>query len=412
MKKINMLLITLIMILLASCNLDSNQGVLQMAYNATHKTGYTITDVYGTYDNGTKVLMNRDHDLWYATTEGNELRQVKVKDLTRSMVTPIFINESGTLFYAYREDSRSEFRFGSASIEEISSESFSFIDNLNEEGAELQGITKFYSTNLNLDECLIVYGTDKETNYCKITDKRTASSLSLSGEVGLTNLKDHAGNAIDTRAATIFGTDALFVYYEDSDLENTPDKLAVIRVDGTSPEAVTLGVDEDNIPMGYDGGYFITFDGDLYQFNDQSNNGYDRIGGFVSDLRYRINHRLVLSNDDQDRNVGFMYRNGVYVREVNDNNVRPRILSIDNNDNDIISTSYIGHTETTKGEETYDRYLYATQNNSFIILEVGPGTLNSSGSNPRYEYQVDDSMLQQYNPHVHGDISQYTASSN
>ena len=130
MKKINMLLITLIMILLASCNLDSNQGVLQMAYNATHKTGYTITDVYGTYDNGTKVLMNRDHDLWYATTEGNELKQVKVKDLTRSMVTPIFINESGTLFYAYREDSRSEFRFGSASIEEISSENFSFIDGI------------------------------------------------------------------------------------------------------------------------------------------------------------------------------------------------------------------------------------------------------------------------------------------
>ena len=399
MKKINMLLITLIMILLSSCNLDSNQGVLQMAYNATHKTGYTITDVYGTYDNGTKVLMNRDHDLWYATTEGNELRQVKVKDLTRSMVTPIFINESG--------NSRSEFRFGSASIEEIMSENFSFIDNLNEEGAELQGITKFYSTNLNLDECLIVYGTDKETYYCKITDKRTASSLSFSGKVNLTtNLED-----IDTRAATIFGTDALFVYYEDSDLENTPDKLAVIRVDGTSPEAVTLGVDEDNIPMGYDGGYFITFDGDLYQFSE-SNNGYDRIGGFVSDLRYRINHRLVLANDDPDRNVGFMYRNGVYVREVNDNNVRPRILSIDNNDNDIISTSYIGHTETTKGEETYDRYLYATQNNSFIILEVGPGTLNSSGSNPRYEYQVDDSMLQQYNPRVHGDISQYTSSSN
>ena len=407
MKKINMLLITLIMILLSSCNLDSNQGVLQMAYNATHKTGYTITDVYGTYESGTKVLMNRDHDLWYATTEGNELRQVKVKDLTRSMVSPIFINESGTLFYAYREDSRSEFRFGSASIEKIESESFSFIDNLNQDSAELQGITKFYSTNLNLDECLIVYGTDKETNYCKITDKRTASSLSLSDSVNLTtNLKD-----IDTRAATIFGTDALFVYYEDSDLENTPDKLAVIRVDGSSAEAVTLGVDEDNIPMGYDGEYFITFDGDLYQFSE-SNNGYDRIGGFVSDLRYRINHRLVLSNDDPDRNVGFMYRNGVYVREVNDNNVRPRILSIDNNDNDIISTSYIGRTETTKGEETYDRYLYATQNNSFIILEVGPGTLNSSGSNPRYEYQVDDSMLQQYNPRVHGEISQYTASSN
>ena len=407
MKKINMFLITLIMILLSSCNLDSNQGVLQMAYNATHKTGYTITDVYGTYDSGTKVLMNRDHDLWYATTDGNELKQVKVKDLTRSMVTPIFINESGTLFYAYREDSRSDFRFGSASIEDIAGESFSFIENLNVEGSELEGITKFYSTNLNLDECLIVYGTDKETYYCKITDKRTASSFSLSGSVNLTtNLKD-----IDTRAATIFGTDALFVYYEDSDLENTPDKLAVIRVDGSSAEAVTLGVDEDNIPMGYDGGYFITFDGDLYQFSE-SNNGYDRIGGFVSDLRYRINHRLVLSNDDPDRNVGFMYRNGVYVREDNDNNVRPRILSIDNNDNDIISTSYIGHTETTKGEETYDRYLYATQNNSFIILEVGPGTLNSSGSNPRYEYQVDDSMLQQYNPRVHGDISQYTASSN
>ena len=394
MKKINMLLITLIMILLASCNLDSNQGVLQMAYNATHKTGYTITDVYGTYDNGTKVLMNRDHDLWYATTEGNELRQVKVKDLTRSMVTPIFINESGTLFYAYREDSRSEFRFGSASIEDISSENFSFIDNLNQEDAELQGITKFYSTNLNLDECLIVYGTDKETYYCKITDKRTASSLSLSGEVGPTNLKDHAGNAIDTRAATIFGTDALFVYYEDSDLENTPDKLAVIRVDdsGSSAEAVTLGVDEDNIPMGYDGGYFITFDGDLYQFSD-SNNGYDRIGGFVSDLRYRINHRLVLSNDDPDRNVGFMYRNGVYVREVNDNNVRPRILSIDNNDNDIISTTYIG-----KRAGTADRYLYATQNNSFIIVELG--SLNEDNRYTTYSVSA-------YSPLTHGQLAEY-----
>ena len=60
MKKITVISIILITALLASCNLDSNQGVMQMAFNATHKTSYTIIDVYGAYDNGTKALRGVD----------------------------------------------------------------------------------------------------------------------------------------------------------------------------------------------------------------------------------------------------------------------------------------------------------------------------------------------------------------
>ena len=402
MKKLMLTAIILMAILLASCNLDSNQGVFQMAHNATHKTEYDIIDVFGAYNDGTeKLLINRDGDIWSVWVDDTGIKQEQILDLTKETMHPVYVTHDGTLYYAYAvKDGNTvttDIRFGSVLVSDID-ESFSYADesHLIPGGLNELGVTSFWSTNLNLDECLIVYGTDKETNYCKITDKRTASSLSLSGKVNLTtNLED-----IDTRAATIFGTDALFVYYEDSDLENTPDKLAVIRVDGTSPEAVTLGVDEDNIPMGYDGGYFITFDGDLYQFNT-SENGYGRISGFVSDLRYRINHRLVLSNEG-NRAVGFIYRNGVYVRENTADNVRPRVLSIDNNDNDIISASYIGHRTAQDGD---DWYLFATQNNSFIILEVGPGTLNDEGT--RYNYTVSDSMLQSYEPQIHGQLSAY-----
>ena len=404
MKKITVISIILITALLASCNLDSNQGVMQMAFNATHKTSYTIIDVYGAYDNGTKILMNRDGDLWYAETVDNNIVQHKVKDLTQDSVTPIFINSDGTLFYAYRPERKEAFSFGSANINEIADENFDFSKHLTE-SAELENITKFDPVNLNLDECLIIWGTDDATYYSKIENKASVSSFSLSS-VPLVDITSFTGRNIDSRGVIIFGTDALFTYYEDSDLENTPDQLAVIRIVDGQPEAITLGVDTDNIPMGYDNGYFITFDGDLYQFDRDQNNGYRRIRGFASDLRYRINHRLVLANDDSSRTVGFIYRNGVYVRENDGNNTLPRIISINNNDNDIICSSYIGRTTHMKGDVSYDRYLFATQNNSFIILEVGPGTLNADGT--RYNYTVDDSMLQAYNPRVHGQITEYT----
>ncbi len=402
MRRTAILLIMLLAALLASCNLDSNQGVLQMAFNATHKTSYTIIDVYGAYDNddnGTKVLINRDWDLWYVETDGNDLVQHKVKDLTQGAVTPIFINGNGTLFYAYRPEHTGPFSFGSASIDDIASDDFDFSGSTSD-SAELQGITKFDCVNLNLDECLIIWGTDENTYYKKIENKSSQTSFSLSGSVDITTLSTKSGTSVNTKGVTIFGTDALFAYYEDSDLDNTPNQLAVIRIVNGVPEAITLGVDEDNIPMGSDNGYFITYDGDLYQFNT-SENGYGRISGFVSDLRYRINHRLVLSNEG-DRAVGFIYRNGVYVRENTADNVRPKVLSIDNNDNDIISASYIGHSTAQDGD---DWYLFATQNNSFIILEVGPGTLNDEGT--RYNYTVSDSMLQSYEPQIHGQLSAY-----
>ncbi len=412
MKKTALLFITLTAILFASCNLDSNQGVFQMAYNATHKTNYTIIDVYGAYDNNSKLLLNRDGDLWYAETDGNELRQYKVKDLTQGAMTPIFINGEGTLFYAYRPDHYGAFSFGAASIEEIQQDGFDYSQHLITDSS-LENITKFDSVNLDLDNCLIVWGREGETYYTKIENKASVGSFSLSSYVDLSNVSTASGTAVDTKGAMIFGTDALYVYYEDSDLENTPDQLAIMHIDGSNVEAITLSVDDDNRPMGYDNGYFITFDGDLYRFDREADNGYSRIRGFVSDLRYRTNHRLVLATDDTDRAVGFIYRNGVYVRENRPNNdaeyLDPRILSIDNNDNDIICASYIGRTEYTDSSDiTYDRYLFATQNNDFIILEVGPGTLNDAGS--RFEYDVDDSMLQTYTPRVHGSLSEYITS--
>ena len=83
---------------------------------------------------------------------------------------------------------------------------------------------------------------------------------------------------------------------------------------------------------------------------------------------------------------------GIYVNEPG-LDTAPRMLSIDNNDNDIISTTYIG-----KRAGTADRYLYATQNNSFIIVELG--SLNEDNRYTTYSVSA-------YSPLTHGQLAEY-----
>ena len=385
------------MAVLSSCNLDSGQGVFQMAHNATKKTEYTITDVYGSYDdNGTmKLLISRDGDLWATWSEAGdrEMRAEKLLELTRSTMRPIFVNGSGTLFYAYKENMADDaYLFASVPLATIAEaeagDGFDYRSGGEALTPSFQGgtVTKFSSINLDLDTCQIIYGSGSQTYYGKIENKGEAEELAIT-TIGTVD-----------RASIVFGNDAVYSYYEDSDMESAPDDLIITRFSGTAAETIdTISVDEDNIPMGYDpdGGYFITFDGDLYQFDSSADNnsGYTRVdGGFVSDLRYRTGHRMILSTEEGERHVAFIYRNGIYVNEPG-LDTAPRMLSIDNNDNDIISTTYIG-----KRAGTADRYLYATQNNSFIIVELG--SLNEDNRYTTYSVSA-------YSPLTHGQLAEY-----
>ena len=391
------LIIITLMAVLSSCNLDSGQGVFQMAHNATKKTEYTITDVYGSYDdNGTmKLLISRDGDLWATWSEAGdrEMRAEKLLELTRSTMRPIFVNGSGTLFYAYKENMTDDaYLFASVPLATIAEaeagDGFDYRSGGEALTPSFQGgtVTKFSSINLDLDTCQIIYGSGSQTYYGKIENKGEAEELAIT-TIGTVD-----------RASIVFGNDAVYSYYEDSDMESAPDDLIITRFSGTAAETIdTISVDEDNIPMGYDpdGGYFITFDGDLYQFDSSAdnNNGYTRVdGGFVSDLRYRTGHRMILSTEEGERHVAFIYRNGIYVNEPG-LDTAPRMLSIDNNDNDIISTTYIG-----KRAGTADRYLYATQNNSFIIVELG--SLNEDNRYTTYSVSA-------YSPLTHGQLAEY-----
>lgn len=396
MRRPCLIIITLIAVL-SSCNLDSGQGVFQMAHNATKKTEYTITDVYGSYDdNGTtKLLISRDGDLWATWSEAGdrEMRAEKLLELTRSTMRPIFVNGSGTLFYAYKENMTDDaYLFASVPLATIAEaeegNGFDYRSGGEALSPSFQGgtVTKFSSINLDLDTCQIIYGSGSQTYYGKIENKGEAEELAIT-TIGTVD-----------RSSIVFGNDAVYSYYEDSDMEDAPDDLIITRFNGTAAETIdTISVDEDNIPMGYDpdGGYFITFDGDLYQFDSSADNnsGYTRVdGGFVSDLRYRTGHHMVLSTEEGERNVAFIYRNGIYVNEPG-LDTAPRMLSIDNNDNDIISTTYIG-----KRAGTADRYLYATQNNSFIIVELG--SLNEDNRYTTYSVSA-------YSPLTHGQLSEY-----
>lgn len=396
MRRPYLIIITL-MAVLSSCNLDSGQGVFQMAHNATKKTEYTITDVYGSYDdNGTmKLLISRDGDLWATWSEAGdkEMRAEKLLELTRSTMRPIFVNGSGTLFYAYKENMTDDaYLFASVPLATIAEaeagDGFDYRSGGEALTPSFQGgtVTKFSSINLDLDTCQIIYGSGSQTYYGKIENKGEAEELAIT-TIGTVD-----------RASIVFGNDAVYSYYEDSDMESAPDDLIITRFSGTAAETIdTISVDEDNIPMGYDpdGGYFITFDGDLYQFDSSADNnsGYTRVdGGFVSDLRYRTGHRMILSTEEGERHVAFIYRNGIYVNEPG-LDTAPRMLSIDNNDNDIISTTYIG-----KRAGTADRYLYATQNNSFIIVELG--SLNEDNRYTTYSVSA-------YSPLTHGQLAEY-----
>ncbi len=386
--------ITTIMIIIAfsACNIDSGSGVLQMAHNATEKTDFTISDVYGycEIDDEMMLIISRDNDLWATNGLSGDDDSIKILDLTQGTMSPILVTDNGTLYYTYKEEIDDlNYKFAYVDINEIieaekdeNGDGFNYLQDGTPftPNLEVSNVTKFNSFNMDLKTTQIIYGNDTSTYYAKIEDRNGISGSDLNivtyGEVD--------------RASIVFGDNAVYSFYDDSDLPNaSTDQIIVQKFDGRNVSVknnTDLTASRYYVPMGYDDGLFITFNGYLYMFEeDEDKDGYADITrlsrGFVSDLKYRVGHRLILSTEDDFRDddgdyriVGFVYRNGIYYRssavEENYENPRGVILSINDNDNDVICTSYIGMRERSE----YYYYLYATQNNSFILLEISKAT--------------------------------------
>ena len=146
-------------------------------------------------------------------------------------------------------------------------------------------------------------------------------------------------------------------------------------------------VDTDEVIMGYDGEYVIDLQGYVYRLDPNADNGRGRVrisSVNAPDLIYRRNNVMMMYNDDsEDLKLGYLYEEGIYI---NDSAVNePYIIRV-NDDNDLLTAGWIG-----KSSKYPNKYLFATQENGFWIVELGErNTNNNHLTGSIHQYQIND----------------------
>ena len=377
-----------VLIVLASCNLDSGQGVFQQAFNATKNNYARIETVLGT-DEDSNIIMVADGDLYRFTGSATE----KIIDLTKynsnnSGIVP-FAAKNGNVYFIHNTEEGVKMFY--TAITEIDGkadpDSNLLLTIAADEGnaVTLSGISNpsFISspTIFNLDEIQFLYKADgdEEMHY---------------GSVGFDSINETTITAIPgpevPEYSRIIGDGILRAYSNDSDAGYPDSNKLIIIESSTTIDVTTNNNNEyDDVIMGSDGHFAVDYEGDLMKINSGDNNLTTVDSSFAEDLIYRENNFMPVYADTE-KYIGYLYECGIYVHETsrtNDENYRPSLLQI-SDDNDLITSAWIG--------KSGDKYLMATQENGFWIVEVTGGngdTLKGS--------------IHQYRPDTDGVLSEY-----
>ena len=401
MKKAVLLILT-ILILISSCNLDSGQGVFQQAFNASKKNYEMIQTVLGTTgDNNIILYANRD------VYEFDGTKMTKIAEVSNELYFPIFV-EGDRFYFAYKNteafrtryfpesDAEADgyFRFFQVSENQLSTTEgitdTTLIENQEVTVSGADNITAFSVTIQDLEHIQVLFSLagdneDKSdpneytTNY-GIIDRNSISASSFT----ISNIDNNI-----PATAGIIGLYGLRVFQDDSEMadgqaylkdrnsffyKNSPsESFTEIDCNWRRPNTV----DTDEVIMGYDGEYVIDLQGYVYRLDPSADRKRVRISSVnAPDLIYRRNNLMMVYEDSyagSDFKMGYLYEEGIYINDSAQEN--PYILRI-SDDNDLLTAGWIGDNGNGK-------YLFATQENGFWIIE-----LKKDGNEERFKGSI------------------------
>ena len=404
MKKAVLLILT-ILILISSCNLDSGQGVFQQAFNASKKNYEMIQTVLGTA--GDKIILYANRDVY----EFDGTKMTKIAEVSNELYFPIFVEED-RFYFAYKNteafrtryfpesDAEADgyFRFFQVSESQLSATEgitdTTLIENQEVTVSGADNITAFSVTIQDLEHIQVLFSLagdneDKSdpneytTNY-GIIDRNSISASSFT----ISNIDNNI-----PATAGIIGLYGLRVFQDDSEMadgqaylrdrnsffyKNSPsESFTEISCNWRRPNTV----DTDEVIMGYDGEYVIDLQGYVYRLDPSADRKRVRISSVnAPDLIYRRNNLMMVYEDSYDgRNfkMGYLYEEGIYINDSAQEN--PYILRI-SDDNDLLTAGWIGDNGNGK-------YLFATQENGFWIIELGEKDSNNRFKGSIHQYQ-------------------------
>ena len=404
MKKALLLILT-VLILISSCNLDSGQGVFQQAFNASKKNYEMIQTVLGTA--GDKIILYANRDVY----EFDGTKMTKIAEVSNELYFPIFV-EGDRFYFAYKNteafrtryfpesDAEADgyFRFFQVSENQLSTTEgitdTTLIENQEVTVSGADNITAFSVTIQDLEHIQVLFSLagdneDKSdpneytTNY-GIIDRNSISASSFT----ISNIDNNI-----PATAGIIGLYGLRVFQDDSEMadgqaylkdrnsffyKNSPsESFTEIDCNWRRPNTV----DTDEVIMGYDGEYVIDLQGYVYRLDPSADRKRVRISSVnAPDLIYRRNNLMMVYEDSyagSDFKMGYLYEEGIYINDSAQEN--PYILRI-SDDNDLLTAGWIGDNGNGK-------YLFATQENGFWIIELGEKDSNNRFKGSIHQYQ-------------------------
>ena len=403
MKKALLLILT-VLILISSCNLDSGQGVFQQAFNASKKNYEMIQTVLGTAGDKTILYANRD------VYEFDGTKMTKIAEVSNELYFPIFVEED-RFYFAYKNteafrtryfpesDAEADgyFRFFQVSESQLSATEgitdTTLIENQEVTVSGADNITAFSVTIQDLEHIQVLFNIASD-NVDETDPNRYITHYGIIERDGISPNSFTISNDEKVPAtAGIIGLYGLRVFQDDSEMadgqaylrdrnsffyKNSPsESFTEISCNWRRPNTV----DTDEVIMGYDGEYVIDLQGYVYRLDPSADRKRVRISSVnAPDLIYRRNNLMMVYEDSYDgRNfkMGYLYEEGIYINDSAQEN--PYILRI-SDDNDLLTAGWIGDNGNGK-------YLFATQENGFWIIELGEKDSNNRFKGSIHQYQ-------------------------
>ena len=406
MKKAVLLILT-ILILISSCNLDSGQGVFQQAFNASKKNYEMIQTVLGTA--GDKIILYANRDVY----EFDGTKMTKIAEVSNELYFPIFVEED-RFYFAYKNteafrtryfpesDAEADgyFRFFQVSENQLSTTEgitdTTLIENQEVTVSGADNITAFSVTIQDLEHIQVLFNIASD-NVDETDPNRYITHYGIIERDGISPNSFTISNDEKVPAtAGIIGLYGLRVFQDDSEMadgqaylkdrnsffyKNSPsESFTEIDCNWRRPNTV----DTDEVIMGYDGEYVIDLQGYVYRLDPSADRKRVRISSVnAPDLIYRRNNLMMVYEDSyagSDFKMGYLYEEGIYINDSAQEN--PYILRI-SDDNDLLTAGWIGDNGNGK-------YLFATQENGFWIIELGEKDSNGRFKGSIHQYQIND----------------------
>ena len=355
----------------------------------------------------TQTTANRD------VYEFDGTKMTKIAEVSNELYFPIFV-EKDRFYFAYKNteafrtryfpeaDAEAEadgyFRFFQVSESQLSATEgitdTTLIENQEVTISGADNITAFSVTIQDLEHIQVLFSLagdneDKSdpneytTNY-GIIDRNSISASSFT----ISNIDNNI-----PATAGIIGLYGLRVFQDDSEMadgqaylkdrnsffyKNSPsESFTEIDCNWRRPNTV----DTDEVIMGYDGEYVIDLQGYVYRLDPSADRKRVRISSVnAPDLIYRRNNLMMVYEDSyagSDFKMGYLYEEGIYINDSAQEN--PYILRI-SDDNDLLTAGWIGDNGNGK-------YLFATQENGFWIIELGEKDSNNRFKGSIHQYQ-------------------------